>query len=419
MSDVTVIHILYTADPGATPAVSEAYGTLKGDIDGAIYTHGNTTVGPQTGRHPDSDGLDPADINAADNACFNYIWDSNNLVWDRERRSAPADDTPATSVEGRTVQSILMAFDGTNYDRLRTIDINLTDMSPPPSVGILNVGAVLYGYQASGNKIVRLQSDTTAGDNRNGQVGALNIQSCLYASNGTNYDRVRSDGNDNDAKVVLTLGVVETNSYLMGFNGATWDRIKSEGNNNDAATPVGLGLLKSNSYLMGFNGVSFDRIITAGTASDNVPTEVRGALQISSFLMGFDGTAWDRIRSNGNDSDAVSETTLGNINSNNFGMVWNGTNWMRDWKNADFNPVTNNNVGTSSTSILAASDTRRYLLIQNHHTTNSIYINFGAAATTTGLEIPPGGNYEPLTPPTDEIFAIADGATTTYTIVTT
>lgn len=96
--------------------------------------------------------------------------------------------------------------------------------------------------------------------------------------------------------------------------------------------------------------------------------------------------------------------------SNNFNILDNSI------KHTKLNANTNSNVGTSSASILAQDIHRKYLLIQNHDDTDSIYINFDVTATTSDLEIPPGGNYEPLIVPTNEIFAIADAAATTFTI---
>lgn len=81
--------------------------------------------------------------------------------------------------------------------------------------------------------------------------------------------------------------------------------------------------------------------------------------------------------------------------------------------------VAQKTVTSASGSLLAANPGRQYLLIQNQHATASIYLKFGAAATTAGIKIPPGGNYEPSPAvPTQEIFAIGDTASnTTITVV--
>lgn len=68
-------------------------------------------------------------------------------------------------------------------------------------------------------------------------------------------------------------------------------------------------------------------------------------------------------------------------------------------------------VTSASAQLLAASSTRRYLLIQNKDATGSIYLNFGAAAATVanGLRIGPGGWWEwDSSIPTTAIQAIGD-----------
>lgn len=52
-------------------------------------------------------------------------------------------------------------------------------------------------------------------------------------------------------------------------------------------------------------------------------------------------------------------------------------------------------VTNASAQIVAANAGRQYLLIQNNHSSASIYLNFGAAATVAGcIKIIPGGAYE-------------------------
>lgn len=205
-------------------------------------------------------------------------------------------------------------------------------------------------------------------------------------------------------------------SYLFGYDGTNWDMLRTIVDNADNNAPDVTGLLAVVSRLQAFNGTNWDRLKAAANNTD-AHGSITGLLQVASTLYAYNGATFDRVRSMASDSDTISTSTLGLIASLAHSMVFNGTNWQRDYKSANFNANTNSNVGVASASILAASITRKSLLIQNHDTTNSIYINFGAAATTSDLEIIPGGNYEPLIVPTDEIFAIADAVATTYTIV--
>lgn len=74
------------------------------------------------------------------------------------------------------------------------------------------------------------------------------------------------------------------------------------------------------------------------------------------------------------------------------------------------------NIGLTDKLVLVSPSTKRvYLLIQNTHPTQNLYVNFGAeASVNAGIRIIPGGNYE-LTQfiPQDDIHIIADGINTT------
>ena len=61
-------------------------------------------------------------------------------------------------------------------------------------------------------------------------------------------------------------------------------------------------------------------------------------------------------------------------------------------------------VDNTSTELLAVG-TFSYLLIQNRGSVD-LFLGFGGAALTTGLVIPAGGVYEPLSIPTNQITGI-------------
>ena len=77
-------------------------------------------------------------------------------------------------------------------------------------------------------------------------------------------------------------------------------------------------------------------------------------------------------------------------------------------------------VGLTDQLVLPSPTTKRvYLLIQNTHATQNLYVNFGAnASVNSGIRIIAGGNYE-LTQfiPQDDIHIIADGINTTGVLV--
>lgn len=109
------------------------------------------------------------------------------------------------------------------------------------------------------------------------------------------------------------------------------------------------------------------------------------------------------------DTDGVPTTDIFALDTRAFSYLWNGTEWDREQKNvAAANSVAT--VGVASVTLLAANNNRDYLLIQNLGAAN-IYVTFGAAATVAGgIEIQPGGNYEPLKAPRTSVTAISTAA---------
>lgn len=76
-------------------------------------------------------------------------------------------------------------------------------------------------------------------------------------------------------------------------------------------------------------------------------------------------------------------------------------------------------LSTTSTKILDAKTSRNYLLIQNNDASISVYLKF-AAAHGVGekfIVIPPGGNYEPLTVPTDAIYMKSASGVPVVTVI--
>lgn len=77
-------------------------------------------------------------------------------------------------------------------------------------------------------------------------------------------------------------------------------------------------------------------------------------------------------------------------------------------------------VTNASAQLVAQNTTRQYMLIQNKDVTGSIYVNFGAGAATTsnGVQIAPGGSYEMDTVvPTTAIQAIGSIANNANIVV--
>jgi hypothetical protein len=79
--------------------------------------------------------------------------------------------------------------------------------------------------------------------------------------------------------------------------------------------------------------------------------------------------------------------------------------------------MTNSSVGTSSATLLAASSATKLLVVQNTHATQSLYVSTTTPATATnGILIPPTWGYEFPYIPTNALYCLGSGASTTYTL---
>jgi hypothetical protein len=165
--------------------------------------------------------------------------------------------TPADAyvipTDGLDQLSFIMGFNGTTYDRIRSI-ANNADAIAVTTLGILPGASYQYGF------------------------------------NGTTWDRLASGGNAADAEATRSLGLTESDSYLRGFNGTTWDRLRSVANNSDAIAVTTLGNISSAVYNYLFNGSTWDRrrsgVITgqalvdwSSTSSSNITTNVTTAVK--------------------------------------------------------------------------------------------------------------------------------------------
>jgi hypothetical protein len=64
---------------------------------------------------------------------------------------------------------------------------------------------------------------------------------------------------------------------------------------------------------------------------------------------------------------------------------------------------------TVAKQIIGFNRNRVYLLIQNKSAADSVFVSFGTAkGITDSIEIPAGGNYEPIVGPVSVIYAITD-----------
>lgn len=72
---------------------------------------------------------------------------------------------------------------------------------------------------------------------------------------------------------------------------------------------------------------------------------------------------------------------------------------------------------TTSTKILSQDTRRSYLLIQNTGST-SVFVKIQFPQTgVQGIEVPAGGNWEPVTPPLSDIYVRTSSGTNTITVI--
>lgn len=76
-------------------------------------------------------------------------------------------------------------------------------------------------------------------------------------------------------------------------------------------------------------------------------------------------------------------------------------------------------VGAASAQVVAASATRKFLMVQNTHATQYLYLSWTSPATTSDIILAPGGasiTFGNLGP-TGALYGIGSGAATTYAVM--
>ena len=216
----------------------------------------------------------------------------NGLKQSQTARDGSADNITPSGITAIDVAAFGYLFDGTDWDRLRSL---------PDNTDALAVG----------------------------NPGHVAVVTKLLGFNGTTWDRLRSAGNNSDALATSALGLLNTNAFLRGFNGTTWDRLLASGNNIDARVPRGDLILQTYNFLSTFNGTNWDRLRSGANSADNVGTLTLGVLQSNAYLFGFDGTNWDRVRTGGTDTEIQTRETLGNLHVVGYNYLDNGETWDR------------------------------------------------------------------------------------------
>lgn len=198
----------------------------------------------QTGHDGSIDNILPANIAGPDVISFGYIFDGTD--WDRIRSIPDNADNLAVGNPGHVgTMAKLLGFDGTTYDRLRADQFNADALAPVANGGLI-VNAVMRLFDSGGNTFNLGRGVANNSDGLGVSTGATNlsVSAVLRSFNGTDYDRVRSRSNTADAIATNTTGNVQTLAYNLGSNGTTFDRIKtaSATNQSSAATTTLAGV---------------------------------------------------------------------------------------------------------------------------------------------------------------------------------
>lgn len=181
-------------------------------------------------------------------------------------------------------------------------------------------------------------------------------------------------------------------TYLIGFlttrgmkPAAGWSL-----NNGNISNTVSGFVTQSITWARDSGGTSTSVTGTALNSATKSASSAFFALDVASFLFAYNAstTQWNRL--------LVDPTT---------GRLLVDSAAGATFANAAIT-VTN-----ASQQFAAANTARKYLLIQNKHKVGTIFVNFGAAATEeNGVQISPGGSYEPSTVPTNTVNIIGTEA---------
>ena len=216
----------------------------------------------------------------------------NGLKQSQTARDGSADNITPSGITAIDVAAFGYVFDGTDWDRLRSLPDN-TDALAVGNPG--HVAAVAKGL----------------------------------GFNGTSWDRIRTGGNNSDNITSLSAGLIQSSTYLYGFDASNWDRLRTLTDGADANGIAGAGLLNVMNKNLVFNGSTWDRMRCGANNADNVAVLTLGVTQNNAYLYGFDGTNWDRIRSGGTDLETQAYETLGNLHSVGYNFLDNGASWDR------------------------------------------------------------------------------------------
>lgn len=259
------------------------------------FLMGYDTIGANWNRLQAVDIAGDEFITTGDFALLTYAAlagiESGSNILRKIESNAPADSlTIGAGIFHLNVNSFLMGYNGTSFDRLRSsiangLEVDVTRIQGPVTIsGIIDTefpDAVLLG-DALANPTTPILGAATLG---------LNAASLLY-------ERIRSV--DVTADYFPSTGDPALVSYaiLTGSDSPTTQR-KIEANIAiDALNVTSKYGLNVNSFLLGWNGAAWDRVASRGSTTESFTGVATGALQVIANLYGYDDTfgTWERAR---------------------------------------------------------------------------------------------------------------------------
>lgn len=136
-------------------------------------------------------------------------------------------------------------------------------------------GASAVNIQDGGNSIT---VDGTVAATQSGTWNVTNVSGTVSLPTGASTETTLSTLNTKFPTAAALADAIAnptthiTGSALLGFNGTTWDRIRTDGTDNDADPVATTGILSVEAHGQSFNGTNWDRVRTAGIGNNVVST---------------------------------------------------------------------------------------------------------------------------------------------------
>ncbi len=131
-------------------------------------------------------------------------------------------------------------------------------------------------------------------------------------------DEVSGSGSDSD-NISEESASAQFLSLNYAFDGTNWDRLRSRGNNSDNVAVQTLGILDTNCYLYGFDAGAgnFDRLTGQTPSTDNLSVN-SNSLKVFSQEYIFNENGFDRKRGNTEETILASAARTSSVSSSDF-----------------------------------------------------------------------------------------------------